>query len=346
MARRVRGPLVELTVARTKQLLREPEAVFWVFVFPVLLALALGFAFREKAPDRIPVGVTGGPGAKAAADALSDSPVLLPKLLSPAAGREALRAGKISLLVDAGPPLVFRLDPTRPDARAARLEAADALERAAGRPDPLAIAEERVVEPGGRYIDFLIPGILGMTIMGTGVWSLAFSVVTARTRNLLKRFLATPMRKSDYLVSQMLSRFVFLVFEVVVLVLFGWLVFGVGVRGSLVVFSLLCLVGAFSFAGLGLLVGARPTTIEGVSGLANVVLFPMWILSGVFFSYERFPAPAIPFIRALPLTALNDALRAVMNEAAPLSAVLLQLALLAAWGAVSFAVALKIFRWR
>lgn len=346
MARRVRGPLVELTVARTKQLLREPEAVFWVFVFPVLLALALGFAFREKAPNRIPVGVADGPGAKVAADALSQSPVLLPKLLSPAAGREALRAGKISLLVDAGPPLVFRLDPTRPDARAARLEAADALERAAGRRDPLAIAEERVAEPGGRYIDFLIPGILGMNIMGTGVWSLAFSVVTARTRNLLKRFLATPMRKSDYLVSQMLSRFVFLVFEVVILVLFGWLAFGVGVRGSLVVFSLLCLVGAFSFAGLGLLVGARPTTIEGVSGLANVVLFPMWILSGVFFSYERFPAKAIPFIRALPLTALNDALRAVMNEAAPLRAVLLQLALLAAWGVVSFAMALRIFRWK
>ncbi len=344
--RRIRGPLIEMTVARTKQFLREPEAVFWVFVFPVLLALALGFAFREKAPDRIPVGVAEGPGAKGAFAALSGSPVLLPKLLSPEAGREALRAGRISILVDAGPPLVFRLDPTRPDARAARLEAADALERAAGRRDPLEIAEERVAEPGGRYIDFLIPGILGMNIMGTGVWSLAFSVVTARTRNLLKRFLATPMRKSDYLVSQMLSRFVFLVFEVAVLVAFGWLVFGVGVRGSMLLFSFLCLLGAFSFAGLGLLVGARPTTIEGVSGIANLVLFPMWILSGVFFSYERFPAGAIPLIRALPLTALNDALRAVMNDGAGLAAILPQLALLAAWGLGSFVLALKIFRWK
>jgi ABC-type multidrug transport system permease subunit len=344
--RRIRGPLIELTVARTKQFLREPEAVFWVFVFPVLLALALGFAFREKAPDRIPVGVAEGPGAMAALGALSGSPVLLPKVLSPEAGREALRAGKISLLVEPGPPLLFRFDPTRPDARTARLEAADSLERAAGRHDPVAIAEEKETEPGGRYIDFLIPGILGMNIMGTGVWSLAFSVVTARTRNLLKRFLATPMRKSDYLVSQMLSRFVFLVFEVAVLVLFGWFVFGVGVRGSILLFSLLCLAGAFSFAGLGLLVGARPTTIEGVSGLANVVLFPMWILSGVFFSYERFPAPVIPLIRALPLTALNDALRAVMNDGAGLAAILPQLALLAAWGAASFGLALKIFRWK
>ncbi len=345
-ARRIHGPLIELTITRTKQFLREPEAVFWVFVFPVLLALALGFAFREKAPDRIPVGVADGPGATSVFDALSQSPVLLPRLLAPEVARGALRSGKISLLVDAGPPLLFRLDPTRPDARAARLEAADALERAAGRRDPVAIAEEKEVEPGGRYIDFLIPGILGMNIMGTGVWSLAFSIVTARTRNLLKRLLATPMRKSDYLVSQMLSRFVFLVFEVAVLVLFGWLAFGVGIRGSILLFSFLCLAGAFSFAGLGLLVGARPTTIEGVSGIANVVLFPMWILSGVFFSYERFPAPAIPFIRVLPLTALNDALRAVMNDGAGLAAILPQIALLAAWGAVTFALALKFFRWK
>ncbi|MFI5181668.1 MAG: ABC transporter permease [Thermoanaerobaculia bacterium] len=344
--RRIRGPLLELTVARTKQFAREPEAVFWVFVFPVLLAFALGFAFREKAPDRIPVGVADGPGASAAFAALSGSPVLMPKVLTPEAGREDLRAGKISLLVDAGPPLLFRFDPTRPDARAARLEAADALERAAGRPDPVTIAEEQVAEPGGRYIDFLIPGILGMNIMGTGVWSLAFSVVTARTRNLLKRFLATPMRKSDYLISQMLSRFVFLVFEVAVLVAFGWWVFGVGVRGSILLFSFLCLVGAFSFAGLGLLVGARPTTIEGVSGLANLVLFPMWILSGVFFSYERFPAAAIPLIRALPLTALNDALRAVMNDGAGPVGILPQLGVLAAWGIGSFALALKLFRWK
>ncbi|MGE5345078.1 MAG: ABC transporter permease, partial [Acidithiobacillales bacterium] len=138
----------------------------------------------------------------------------------------------------------------------------------------------------------------------------------------------------------------FLCLEVIVLVLFGRLAFGVDVKGSVFLFAVICLAGAFSFAGLGLLVAARPTTIEGVSGLANLVLLPMWILSGVFFSYERFPAPAIPFIRALPLTALNDALRAVMNEAAGVGAVLPHLALMVAWGIVCFAVALRLFRWR
>jgi ABC-2 type transport system permease protein len=346
MGRRVRPAILELTVARTREFLREPEAVFWVFVFPLLLALALGFAFRERAPDRIPVGVVEGPGAEPLAAMLRLSPVLLPKVHSATDGRMALRTGKISLLLEAGPPVLFRYDPTRPDARAARLEADDALQRAAGRRDPVAIAEERVTEHGSRYIDFLLPGILGMNIMGTGVWSIAFSVVSARTKKLLKRLIATPMRKSEYLAAQMLSRFAFLVFEVLALVLFGWLVFGVAVRGSLALFALLCLLGAFSFAGLGLLVAARPTTIEGVSGLANFVLLPMWILSGVFFSYERFPQAAQPFIRALPLTALNDALRAVMNEAAGVPAVLPQLALLAGWGIVCFAVALRIFRWK
>ncbi len=346
MSRRVRPALVELTVARTKEFLREPEAVFWVFVFPILLALALGFAFREKAPDRIPVGVADGPGAEPVAATLRSSPVVVPKVYAVAEGKSALRTGKISLLVEPGPPLLFRFDPTRPDARAARLEAADALQRAAGRRDPVVIAEERVSEHGARYIDFLMPGVLGMNIMGTGVWSVAFSVVSARTKKLLKRLLATPMRKSDYLAAQMLSRFGFLVFEVVVLVLFGWLTFGVGVKGSLALFSLLCLLGALSFSGLGLLVAARPVTIEGVSGLANFVLLPMWILSGVFFSYDRFPAALHPVIRALPLTALNDALRAVMNEAAGLRAVLPEIGILAAWAVVCFAVALRIFRWR
>ena len=346
MFRQGRPALLELTVARTKEFVREPEALFWVFVFPILLALALGFAFREKTPDRIPVGIVEGAGAGDLASAFGRSPVLLPKLFPPGEAEKALQTGKITLLVEPGPPVLLRYDPTRPDARTVRLETYDLLQRAAGRRDPATVREETVTERGGRYIDFLLPGILGMNIMGTGVWSVAFSIVGARTKKLLKRLLATPMRKSDYLAAQMLSRFGFLCLEVIVLVLFGWLAFGVDVKGPVSLFAAVCLAGAFSFAGLGLLVAARPTTIEGVSGLAYLVLLPMWILSGVFFSYERFPAPVLPFIRALPLTALNDALRAVMNEAAGPGAVLPHLALLVVWGVACFALALRIFRWR
>jgi ABC-type multidrug transport system permease subunit len=347
MSSRRYSPLFELTASRMKEFLREPEAVFWVFAFPVLLAIALGFAFRSKGPDKIPVGVVeSGPAATKALETLGRSPVLLPRPFSAAEGREALRTGRISLLVEAGPPVTFHFDETRPDSRIARLEASDVLQRGAGRKDVLPVRSELLTEKGSRYIDFLIPGLLGMNLMGTGIWSIAFSVTTARSRRILKRLVATPMRKGNYLLAQILGRLVFLVPEVVILVGIGWLFFGVAVHGSLLLLLLTCLIGAMTFCGMGLLIGSRVTTIEGASGIANVVLLPMWVLSGVFFSSERFPDAAQPFIRALPLTALNEALRGIMTEGRGLAGVLPQLAILAAWGLVSFAVALRIFKWR
>ena len=344
--RRPSPPLVELTRARLVEFVREPEALFWVFAFPVLLALALGLAFREKAPEKVPVGVAAGPRAVATAEALGRSPGLVARVYPGGAGREALRTGKISLLVeDDGGPL-YRFDPTRPDARVARLEVDDALQRAAGRTEPIRPREARVAEPGSRYIDFLLPGLLGMNLMGTGMWGLGFSIVNARTRKLLKRLAATPMRRGEYLLAQMLARLVFLVFEVAVLVGFGRIAFGVAFRGSVAALAIVSLLGAASFSGLGLLVASRTRTIEGVSGLMNLVMLPMWLLSGTFFSWERFPEAAHPFIRALPLTALNDALRAVMTEGRPLPALGLELGVLAVTGVVSFAVALRLFRWQ
>lgn len=371
------SPLAQLTLSRVREFVREPEAMFWVFAFPLLLAVALGLAFRDKAPDRIPAGIVesgdpsagaagaqsngAGAAARATATALGRSPVLLPRLMTPAAGRDALRTGKISLLVElAGdrppaatvprspspPPVVFRFDPTRPDARIASLAAEDALQRAAGRRDVVATRSEEVTERGSRYIDFLIPGLLGMNLMGTGIWSLAFSITTARQKQLLKRLIATPMRRSHYLLAQILGRLVFLVPELIVLVGVGWLAFGVAVHGSLGLLALTSLLGAVTFCGLGLLVASRVRTIEGASGLANFVMLPMWLVSGVFFSSERFPDRLQPLIRALPLTALNDALRGIMNEGRPLSGVGTQLLVLSAWGILSFLLALRIFRWR
>jgi ABC-type multidrug transport system permease subunit len=341
------SPLLELTICRAKEFLREPEAVFWVFAFPVLLAIALGLAFREKGPDKIPVGVVETQGkAEPAIQALAKSPVLLPRRYDAAEGREALRTGKISLLVEAGTPVVFRFDETRPDSRIARLEADNALQQAAGRKDAVAVQAEKVTERGSRYIDFLIPGLLGMNLMGTGIWSLAFSVTTARNRKILKRLVATPMHKSHYLLAQILGRLGFLIPEIVVLVGGGWLLFDVAVRGSLLLLTATCLLGAMTFCGLGLLIASRVSTIEGASGLANLVMLPMWLLSGVFFSSERFPDVVQPFINALPLTALNQALRGVITEARTLPEIAVQLAILAAWGLLSFGLALKLFRWR
>ena len=346
MSDKVRPAIIELTSARTKEFLRETEAIFWVFGFPLLLALALGFAFREKAPDRIPVGVIASPTASREAAALKRSPALSPRVLNPDEAHDALRHGKVSLVVDSSHSLIYRYDPTSPDGRTARREADDALQSAAGRRDVMPARDEYVHEQGARYIDFLIPGLLGMNLMGTGMWGMGFTIANARMKKLLKRLIATPMRKSQYVMSQFLSRLMFLVVEVTVLVAFGWLVFGVRVNGSIAVLALLCIIGGYAFSGLGFLTASRARTLEGVSGLMNLIMMPMWLCSGVFFSYERFPDAAKPFIRALPLTMLNDALRAVMNDAAPLTKVMPHLALLAVWGIVTFAIGLKIFRWQ
>ncbi len=343
---RVRSPLVELTIARIKEFIREPEAVFWVFAFPILLTLALGYAFREKAPDRIPVGVVDGPAAKQRVAALSKSPVLQVRVYPLEQGREELRRGKISLLVEGDAAPVYRFDTTRPDARTARVEVDDALQTAAGRRDVMKASEEHVTEQGSRYIDFLVPGLLGMNLMGTGMWGIGFSVVNARLRKLLKRLVATPMRKSHYLLAQLFMRMVFLVLEVSILIIFAWLFFDVAIRGSIALFALICILGGAAFAGIGILIASRARTLEAVSGLMNFVMVPMWICSGVFFSYERFPDAAKPFIRALPLTALNDALRAVMNDGFGIAQLMPQIATLIVWSVLGYAIGLKIFRWQ
>lgn len=339
-------PLVELTIVRLKEFGREPDVAFWVFAFPLLLTIALGFAFRDKPPDRIPVGVTEGPLAQQRLAALKKSPTLMPRLYSVNEGREELRRGKISLLVNGDGAPVYRLDPTRPDSRTARVEADAALQSSVGRRDAFQAKEEHVTEQGSRYIDFLVPGLLGMNLMGTGMWSIGFSIVNARLRKLLKRLVATPMRKSDYLLSHFASRLVFLVVEVLSISIVAWLVFDVAIRGSIALFALTCLIGGATFAGLGMLIGSRVDTLEAISGLMNVVMMPMWICSGVFFSYERFPDAVKPLIRVLPLTALNDALRAVINDGYGLAHIAPQLAILLAWAIVTSVVGLKIFRWQ
>jgi len=340
-------PLFELIRARLLEIAREPEAIFWVFFFPIGMALALGFAFRDKAPEPVSVGITGRAQTSVLREALTRSALLKPQVFSSIEeGRAALRVGKIALLVENGSPIVYWYDPTRPDSRLAKFEVDQALQGAAGRKDPVAVRDELVREKGSRYIDFLLPGLLGLNLLSTSVWGISYSIVNARLKKTLKLMTATPMRRSDYLLAQMLSRFALLALEAAVIVVFGLLVFQVPLRGSFSAFVLLCAVCGLSFTGLGLLCGSRVQTFEGVNGLINLILVPTWLFSGVFFSPDRFPKALHGPIQALPLTAANDALRAVMLEGRELSTLAPQIAVLAVWGIISYAIALKIFRWQ
>lgn len=332
----------ELTRQRVLVLFREPEALFWVFAFPLLMAAVLGFAFRSAEPAPVLVGLVEG-GPFDAATFAADERLELVLLPTRDEAERALRVARVDLLLEGTPesPRV-RLDPARDEAATARARVQLALAGLA----PDALPADEVTEPGSRYIDFLLPGLLGMGIMGTGVWAIGFAIADMRQRKLLKRLLVTPMRRASLLASFMLARMVFLGFEVCALLTFGAFVLDVPVRGDVLSLAAVMLTGAFAFAAIGLLVSSRARTIEGASGLMNLVLMPMWLASGVFFSYERFPEAVHPLLQALPLTALNDALRASMLEGASLGALLPQLGVLLAWMVVAFTVALRIFRWR
>jgi len=340
-----------LSHARLREYYREPEVLFWGFAFPLLLSAALALAFRDRPSDPSRVIVLEGPGAERVAAALAKSTLVRVEVASEDAAARALGMGRADVVVvpaaegNGAAGVEYRFDPSRPEAGVARARADDALQRSAGRTDPLPSRDVPVREPGGRYVDFLVPGLIGMNLMSGGMWGVGFVLVDMRIRRLLKRLLATPMRPADFLAAQMTTRVAFTAVEVGFLLAFARLALGVPVRGRLASVLAVALLGALCFAGLGLLVACRAQKIETVSGLMNVVMLPMFVGSGVFFSVERFPEAVQPVLRALPLTALNDALRAVILEGAGLAGQAPRLALLAVWGGVSFVLGLRLFRW-
>ena len=336
--------------ARMKELKREPEVVFWVFVFPILLALGLGIAFRNKPADRSSVVIVAGPNAQETLDMLQRSPQhasIRATIADEAQALKSFRLGKYDLVISpiGQGSVEYTYDPARPESVLARTQINDVLQTAAGRQDQFHALTKTSSEPGSRYIDFLIPGLLGMNLMNSGMWGVGFALVEMRQRKLLKRFVATPMRRSDFLLALTSSRLILMVLEIGLLLVFGVVVFHMMVLGSWLTIMLIGALGSVTFGAIGLLTASRAQKIESVSGLINVVMMPMWIFSGVFFSYERFPVALQPFIRALPLTALNDALRATILQGEPLAAQGWRLLVLMLWGGISFVLALRWFRW-
>ena len=342
------NPLKELIKSRIREFLREPGYVFWVFGFPLLMAIGLGLAFRSKAPEPPRIAVTDAVSAETTTALLKSTRVHAERLARHEAERQLART-KVDLVVDQPAPhqpLVFMLDVAQEKSLLARSITEDVLQRAAGRADVVRIDEQRVSKKGSRYVDFLLPGLIGLNLMGSSMWGIGFNLVLARKRKLLRRYAVTPMRRSHFLLSYFFSRSMFLVLELVVLVSFGRLIFGTQIQGSIAGFLAASVLGAAAFAAIGFLIGARLSSTEVAGGWMNFVQLPMWLLSGAFFSYERFPAWLQLPIRFLPLTAVNDALRRVYNEAGSLSSISFELAVLAAWAIFGFVIAIRAFRWQ
>jgi ABC-2 type transport system permease protein len=340
-----RSALFQLVLARWRSFYREPGVLFWSFGFPIVLAIALGIAFRNRPPQPVEAAVETGPHAIELQEALTSNDVKV-QILDPERARAALRTGKVDIVITSDNERTYRFDPQRPESRIARAFVDDHLQRAAGRADAFTSADNHVVEPGSRYIDFLIPGLIGIGLMQGGLWGVGYVIVEMRTRKLMKRLLATPMRKRDFLLAFVLMRALFLVVELPILLGFASLVFDVPIRGSIAAVALITILGSLSFAGLGLLIASRAENIQTASGLINLASMPMFITSGTFFASTRFPDAMQPFVRALPLTAMNEALRAIMLDGASLVSVSRSIVVLALWGAIAFFLALRFFKWR
>jgi ABC-2 type transport system permease protein len=342
-------PLWQLFLSRLREFYREPEAVFWVYGFPVLLAVGLGIAFMNKQPDPTVIDVQdAGSAADAAAllEHLHSQGVTVERHDAESA-RQRLKTGKTTLVVVPGPDgFDYVYDPTRPESMAARHQVDSVIQRWKAGAAAAPAREVLLTEPGSRYIDFLVPGLMGMNIMGGGLWGVGFVTVDMRVRKLLKRLLATPMRREHFLLALLTARLIFLLPEMGLLLAVGYFAFGVPLVGNFLTLLLTIFVGASAFSGIGLFVACRADKTETVSGLMNLVMLPMWLLSGTFFSSKRFPDVAQPFIQALPLTQLNDALREVMLEGASVWGIGWRLGILAAYGVVTFLLALKWFKWQ
>ena len=338
----------QLALMRLRLFYREPGSLFWTFGFPVVLTIVLGTAFRNRPPEPVAIAVeTGSLRAEHAYEVLSGQKGVDVRRMSPAETPEALRTGRVSIVVVANEDgTTYRFDPTRPESRLARVVTDDALQRGEGRMDVFFARPQPITERGSRYIDFLVPGLIGLGLMSTGLWGIGFSLRELRTQKLLTRLMATPMRRIDFLFSFLLVRALLMACELPPLLLFARYAFDVHIQGSIVSIAVITLVGGLTFAVMGLLIASRAEHPQVVSGIINVVSFPMYLCSGVFFSSARFPDKLQPFLKVLPLTAMIDALRAVMIDGASLARVGREVGICAAGGVVSFVLALKLFRWR
>jgi ABC-2 type transport system permease protein len=339
-------PIVELTLARLREFVREPEALFWTFLFPIVMSVAMAIAFPASGGQTVRVGVSPGSHTADLRQALAGAKDIVVREIPVDDQLRALRDGDVHLMVDVGSPPIYRFDPMRAESRLARLVVDEALKRAAGRTEPWQAKEDVIEIPGSRYVDWLIPGIISLGIMNNSLWSIGFMTVQARLRKLLKRLAASPMRRHDFLMAPVIARLAFLGPEVAVPLLFGWIAFSMPIRGGPISIALVAIAGALMFGSLGLLMGSRVRTFEAASGLMNLMSVPMWVLSGVFFSSSNFPDAVQPFIQALPLTALVDAMRGVVLEGAVWTTLGSELAVIGVWTIVPFAIALKIFKWR
>lgn len=348
--------IFSLVLVNFRIFFREPGAWFWSFAFPVGMAWVLGIAFSNAPEKKYTVLVVGettlqqifpkeqlmnktkilgeGTGVVARVDFKEIQKEQVETIMK--------TGGSLLYINSAEGKIIFHYDPANAEA----VNLFMLLEREIYKPvNPSVVSVQKIEAKGIRYVDFLIPGLLAMGIMNSCVWGISWYLIELRMKKLLRRMVATPMKKSTFIISHFITRFCLTMFESSILVLFSWLFFGLEMTGSFFAFVLLYLSGILTFGGIGLLLGSRTQSTHVGNGLINAVVLPMTIVSGIFFSYDSFPKWAIPLIKVLPLTILTDGVRAIFNQGAGLSEILIPCSILTFLGLSLYLAGLKLFKW-
>ena len=365
--------LKHLILALFREILREPGVLFWGILFPILMALGLGLAFTQKADIIRKVAIVNkseGSDNSALGEFFRDcennnnkesglwkwkyitsneqlgNSVFLFYEMEWEEGIILLKRGTINLLLsEANGSVEYHFDPMNTDAELTYLKLSNII----GKGETIPVTENTVIRPltvtGTRYIDFLVPGLITMGVMMSSMWGISYGIIEKRSKKLLRRLVATPMKKSHFLIALITVRVIMNFIESGILVVFAILVFKLKIQGDISALILIFLAGNIAFAGLAVFVSSHTSNTEVGNGLINFVVFPMMILSGIFFSYQNFPEWSLPVIRNLPLTTLTDGIRSIFNEGAGYRELTMPIIQLMAIGVVFFSAGLKIFKW-
>ncbi len=370
--------LWQLILSLFKEIIREPGVLFWGILFPILMSVGLGIAFTKKADVIRKVAVNILPERVPAIDTSfslgSFLETMCEKNLSPDSdsyqwklnlkndklgnsvfyfysmnwdqAMTMLKRGTINVVVrekDGQPE--YHFDPQNSDAQLTYIKLNNIIGKGGVIPSETTADVKPLTVKGTRYIDFLVPGLITMGVMMSCMWGISYGLIEKRSKKLLRRFVATPMKKSHFLFAQVSVRIIMNFVESLVLLIFSMIAFRMTIQGDITALFLIFLAGNFAFAGIAVFVSSHTSNTEVGNGLINAVVFPMTILSGIFFSYHNFPDWSIKFIQPLPLTLMTDGIRSIFNEGAGFREVTLPIVILFSTGALFFGAGLKIFKW-
>jgi ABC-type multidrug transport system permease subunit len=368
--------LWHLTLALIREITREPGVLFWGILFPILMSLGLGLAFTKKADVVRKVAVSRSneisdkdtseiyrflemncikqqPDSKEdfmwkyeLNDGKLGNTVFLFYEMDWNEAMVMLKRGTVNLILKSNNGKTeYHFDPVNADAELTYLK----LRNIIGSGEILQVNDNSEIKPltvtGTRYIDFLVPGLITMGVMMSSMWGISYGIIEKRSKKLLRRLVATPMKKSHFLIALITVRVAMNFVEAIVLLLFALITFNITIQGSISAMVLLFIAGNIAFAGIAVFVSSHTSNTEVGNGLINAVVMPMMILSGIFFSYHNFPDWSVKVIQVLPLTMLTDGIRSIFNEGAGYNDVAIPILILSATGIIFFSAGLKIFKW-